>query len=502
MELNEKTYQFATKEAQLERANEFALTGYIIYYVIALITQWTACAMARQTVMMSVIITGVIIISCVLSYVTFKKNSIGMLTRYTAFFTFLIVAFFTGTEFDNYYIRFMACIPLVTCVVFFDARFSIIAGCCMTVINFAANYINIQIQHIYSGDQIREQICASLAVMLLMIVIYLTTRVARAYNRDTRHSLIYEQQKQKMIMDSVLSAAEEVKEGTEGAMEMVNELNTSAQIVNGSVKDISVSTQSTAESIETQTSMTQNIQNSIGQTLEYSEQMVRVAKDTEKLNSEGLQLMNGLKKQSAVIGETNADVASSMEELQQRTSDVKIIAETIFAISSQTNLLALNASIESARAGEAGRGFAVVADEIRQLAEKTRKETETIAGILNELSDDAEKAAAAVSKSIKAAGSQEEMIGQVSSSFDQINSNVRQLIFSIGDIDGMLNQLSESNNRIVDDITHLSATTQEVTAASLQASELSVQNLQNAETAKDMLHRVLDVSQKLGGYMN
>ena len=39
MELNEKTYQFATKEAQLERANEFALTGYIIYYVIALITQ-------------------------------------------------------------------------------------------------------------------------------------------------------------------------------------------------------------------------------------------------------------------------------------------------------------------------------------------------------------------------------------------------------------------------------------------------------------------------------
>ena len=65
----------------------------------------------------------------------------------------------------------------------------------------------------------------------------------------------------------------------------------------------------------------------------------------------------------------------------------------------------------------------------------------------------------------------------------------------------MLNQLSESNNRIVEDITHLSATTQEVTASSQQASELSVQNLQNAETARDMLNEVLDVSQQLGKYV-
>ena len=61
----------------------------------------------------------------------------------------------------------------------------------------------------------------------------------------------------------------------------------------------------------------------------------------------------------------------------------------------------------------------------------------------------------------------------------------------------MLNQLSDSNNRIVDDISHLSATTEEVTAASVQASELSIQNLQNAETTKDILGQVLAVSQQL-----
>lgn len=370
----------------------------------------------------------------------------------------------------------------------------------MTVANLAINYINLHIQNMYPQGEYMEQISASCAVGLLMLVIYFTTRVANIYNHDTRHSLTREQERQKAVMDHVLAVAEEVRKGTQGAMGIVDELNASAEIVNGSVRDIVGSTQSTAESIQTQTAMTQSIQDSIDQTLECAKNVVRVAKHSEKLNNESLQMMDNLKRQSAVISETNADVAASMKKLQERTDAVKTIADTIFAISTQTNLLALNASIESARAGEAGRGFAVVADEIRQLAEKTRSETETIAGILNELSKDAQEAASTVSKSIEAANAQDGMIAKVSNSFDQVDENAKQLMSNIGDIDGMLNQLSASNNRIVDDITHLSATTQEVTASSVQASELSVQNLQNAESTKDMLGRVLDVSHQLDQY--
>lgn len=500
MEPSEKKYVYAQKENQIRYANWFAQIGYGVFYIIALVTQWIACAMGIRTVQLSLFITVVIIASSILTLVTNIKNKTGMLTRYVALIGLLIVAFVTGVAFDNYYIRFMACIPLVACVLFFDVRFSVIAGIAMTVANFAINYVNIVVQKMYQGADARDQVCASLTVGLLMLIISLATRVAHLYNHDTRHSLMREQEKQKAVMEHVLAVAEQVREGTENAMGIVSELNTSAEIVNGSVRDISGSTQSTAESIQTQTEMTQSIQESINQTLSYSEQMVGVAKQSEKLNADSLQMMEKLKKQSAVISETNADVASSMKELQERTGAVKTIADTIFDISNQTNLLALNASIESARAGEAGRGFAVVADEIRQLAEKTRKETETIAGILNELSDNAENAAAAVARSVEATDAQDEMIAQVSQSFDQINDNVKQLIYSIGDIDGMLNQLSESNNRIVDDITHLSATSQEVTASSQQASELSVQNLKNAESTKEMLSQVLDVSHELDQY--
>jgi len=189
-----------------------------------------------------------------------------------------------------------------------------------------------------------------------------------------------------------------------------------------------------------------------------------------------------------------------MNTLKERTEAVKGIVDTIFSISSQTNLLALNASIESARAGEAGKGFAVVADQIRNLAEESRKETENIAKILEELSDGTNAASDAVTQSVEAAQVQNDMIQNASESFSGMSGNMSKMIENIEHMDSMLNSLKQANDQIVENIMQISATAEEVTAASTQAENLSNQNLENAENAQQLLTGVLSVSEKLNIY--
>ncbi len=497
----QKRFEYADRAAQVTRTNQFMIMGYFIYYLVALVMVWISGFRGFRTMGDCCMFTGVVALAFVIPLILWKINASNKKIKWYAFIGLILVTFFIAWTFNGYYLRFMAGIPLVVCILFFDKKFSAATGLAFTGLNLTVNILRGFIVDLYPSGTLMDQMSATLAIAAMMTLIYLAANLGYQFNKDTIGSLKAEQELQKEILNNVIAVSEEVQRGTENAMELMNALNASTEIVNGAMSEISGSSQGTAESIQIQTTMTQNIQESIEMTQQYSDNMVAAARRANALNEQSLQVMGDLKKQSELISLTNSEVADSMNQLQECTKAVKQIADTIFSISSQTNLLALNASIESARAGEAGRGFAVVADEIRQLAEKTRLETENIAHILKELSDNASNASNAVTKSVTAAQAQDKMIGQALQSFEEMNGNVNELISDIGEIDTMLAGLSEANNQIVENITHLSATTEEVTASSVQAADLSVQNLENAEEAKRQLDSVLEVSHQLDKYI-
>lgn len=499
--MEKKAFLYADKKEQLRRTNRFLTIGYVVYYLYVMLMLGTSLARGERSLGYCGMIGVMVLVSLAVNLIILKVRPYTPKLKYISLISLCLISWVISYAYVQDFTRLIGIFPLVGCILFFDMKFSVIASSAYFVTILLVNATQILLEHRFDANGIIDELFVTSAVLLLLMLICFTTRIAAMFNNDSVGAAVAEQERQKEIMNDVLAVASEVRKGTENAMDIINQVNESSEVVNNAMRDISDSTSSTSESIQTQTTMTQNIQESIQVTIESSENMVRVAQQSNELNQQNLVLMGDLKQQSQVIAETNSDVADAMKALQERTKAVKGIADTIFSISSQTNLLALNASIESARAGEAGRGFAVVADEIRQLAEKTRVETENIARILEELSQNAQYATDAVARSVEAAGVQDQMIEQVSMSFEEMSNNVNGLIDEIESIDSLLMNLSEANNQIVDNISNLSATTEEVTASSMQATEMTLENLNNAETAKNELSNVLNVSHQLDKYM-
>ena len=494
-------FQFADKTQQLMRTNRFMVIANTAYYLYIMALLLVSAVRGERSVGFCGLIAVLVFISLAVTWIAYLKNKRSTKMKYIMLIGLYMISWVISFAYSQDFAAMIGAFILIGGILYFDKKYIYISGFLYVAVICFSSFYKLSMGENLGGKGIVDFMFIISAVVLMIMITALTTSVAKVFNDHSVGAAAAEQARQKEIMDDVLTVADEVRKGTETAMDIINQLNESSVVVNSAMKDISNSTYSTSENIQTQTTMTQNIQESINVTIESSENMVRVAQQSNELNQQNLQMMGDLKHQSQVIAETNGDVAEAMKALQERTHAVKGIADTIFSISSQTNLLALNASIESARAGEAGRGFAVVADEIRQLAEKTRVETENIARILDELSANAESASNAVARSVEAAGVQDEMIEQVSQSFEEMSNNVTGLIDEIENIDNLLTSLSEANNQIVDNISNLSATTEEVTASSMQATEMTVENLSNAETAKTELTNVLSVSHQLDKYM-
>jgi methyl-accepting chemotaxis protein len=153
----------------------------------------------------------------------------------------------------------------------------------------------------------------------------------------------------------------------------------------------------------------------------------------------------------AVTKESKAIILS----LAQKSSEIAGIANVISSIAKKTNLLSLNASIESAQAGEYGKGFAVVASEIRNLAGQARTAASNIAGLIEVVLADTQKAVQSMNRSAEMVENGLELISRADRSTRDVTGSIEKVTALAQNTDNLSASVAVSGQKINESVAEI-----------------------------------------------
>lgn len=287
-------FLYADKGEQIKRINKSLIFVYSIFYIffawVMILSKW----IEQRSTTVVVAFVAACIVALSIDIVAYLKNKSSNKLRVIAFISLFLISIWAGLVFSATYLKFMTLIPLVICIFYYDTKFTMYSVLCMAVLYQGIAVIRAFVLKNLESGEMMDAFCTSMVIILLLSVIVITEKIAKQFNEDALGKVESEKEIQAKMLDDVILVASEVRKGTQSAMEMVNGLSDSSEIVYNVMTDIFQSTQSTAEGIETQNVMTQNIQETIESTLQYSEIMVEAANKSMECNRNNMQIMQRL----------------------------------------------------------------------------------------------------------------------------------------------------------------------------------------------------------------
>jgi methyl-accepting chemotaxis protein len=196
-----------------------------------------------------------------------------------------------------------------------------------------------------------------------------------------------------------------------------------------------------------------------------------VSNNTKALSKEGIEIVNVLINKNNETMEATSKVSDIVINMNESVKKISTISDAINEITEQTNLLSLNASIEAARAGDAGKGFAVVADEIRKLAEQSRKSTEEIKVIIEEIKAKADVAVQAMDGTKKINSGQNESVRKTEQIFNGILFSITTLTEKVGEVKISVDDMEVQKQVFVTQIENSSAISEETASSTEEVTD-------------------------------
>ena len=484
------------RSIEAKRRNKQAIICYCITISIITIAYLIEVIKHNRTILYFVISLLLLWIPGALVLIVYNLKSDTTKVKYFILFGFLIPWGFLLFTATNNLVFTYALVIMIALNAYADRQFAIVTAITYNLVNVFA----VIISFITKGITNDALVSAEIQILLMFLCALYNVWIAKTnsiLNSGKMHQIEQEKNNVANLLDQIINASAAITEGIEEMTVKMKMLDEAMERTCCSMEEVSTGTGESAESVQTQMVMSEEIQNKIEEVSGHTKSMTESVSKTRDAVLTGSDNMMNLEKEVELSKKYSDSAAEELAELENYTKQMQSIIELINNVADQTDLLALNASIEAARAGDSGRGFAVVASEISNLANQTQSATDDIHNLIANINNKLADVDKAIKAFIEGSERQHTVALETSKSFEAIKKDTGDIEENISGLSVAVAGLADANKTIVETVQNISAILEEVAAHSTETYQSSLNNTSTVNDVMLIVNRLQEQAESL-----